>query len=157
MSLIIKHLGPEDLESALVVAGEFIRTEDNWYVDKWFQIENYQNIFFNPESGFDTFVARFENVAGFIIGKPLDERIYEIRHHYVLKNYRQQGIAKKLKQRMTEYASDKGYRVIHSTVSAENNGSIRLNQALSWDCLPIPGGYLFYKRLPLAGNAYKLS
>jgi len=150
MSLILRRLEPVDLESTLSVAREFIETYDGtWYVDSWLDINNYSNIFFNPTEGFDTFIARFDNVAGFIIGKPADSRIYEIRHHYVMKNYRQQGIARKLKQFLTSYASDNGYRVVHSAVSKDNEASIRLNTASSWDSLPIEEGYLFFKRLPL--------
>jgi ribosomal protein S18 acetylase RimI-like enzyme len=153
MPLIIRRLEPADLESALLVAKEFIESDyDPWYVEEWYDLKKYSQIFFNPKDGFDTFIARFDDVVGFIIGKPVASRIYEIRHHYVLKNYRQQGIAKKLKQHMTWYASDNGYKVIHSAVSKNNEASIRLNTTSSWDMLPIEVGFIFFKRLPLSGN-----
>ena len=137
----------EDLESALVVAQECVVNleQDDWYCDKWRDIENYRKIFFDNKM-FDTFVAKNAHVVGFIMGKG-DDRIYHIRHHYVLKNYRQQGIAKMLKNHLTEYSQSLGFIEIHSAVSKKNTASIRLNRSLGWKELDDDDGFLYIKKL----------
>ncbi|MEM4756140.1 MAG: GNAT family N-acetyltransferase [Candidatus Woesearchaeota archaeon] len=74
-----------------------------------------------------------KSLVGFILGEKITDEIYDILMHYVQKEYRRQGIASKLKEAMTAYAKQQGYKKIRSLVRSDNVASIQLNEKAKWE------------------------
>ena len=127
-----------------------IKTEDvenNEYDPDLKNIKHYQETYFNDQKN-KTFLASYtDNIVGFIIGGEKDSETFEIYMHYVSKNYRKKGIAKKLEETITEYARTHNYKEIHSDVLKTNTESIRLNINAGWDKQVFPEFYRFVKKL----------
>lgn len=90
-------------------------------------------------------------LAGFMIGEHISNRVYEVKMLYVDPKWRRRGIAKMLKQALTDHAAGNGYEFIQSKVRANNLESISLNRAFGWkeerDKLRGEWYYWFYKGL----------
>ncbi|MBU1201351.1 MAG: GNAT family N-acetyltransferase [Nanoarchaeota archaeon] len=88
-------------------------------------------------------------VLGYIIGKKddLNSKIFHIEMHYVRKNYRKQGLARKLRNYLVEYAKDKGYTELRSYTAADNEAVVRLSKSMDWEVERKDNWYLFKKDL----------
>ena len=140
----IRIMEKEDLEGLLVVADEFIADGPRPdYCDAWFNKNEYENYFFNPKE-YDILVAENQGkIIGYMSGYKGAE-CYEIGSVYVLKNFRQEGIAKQLTKEITALAKNKGNRQITSWTLEENTGSVKLHETLGWDINQKSEGYVQY-------------
>lgn len=90
-----------------------------------------QNYIAKPE--FNTFVAEVDGaIVGFMVGRDDSPLVYEILMLYVLPEHRRKGIARGLKEYLTDYARSKKYSLIQSQLRTNNLASIHLNRSFGW-------------------------
>ncbi|MCF7872316.1 GNAT family N-acetyltransferase [Candidatus Woesearchaeota archaeon] len=143
--MIIKQYTQEHLTDVIDAVRIFKKEDkDKWYEGRWTDVLHYKNVYLK-NSKFRTFLALNENneLAGFIIGREINQRKYDIEIHYVKPEVRHNGVAKKLKQSLADFAKNNGYKSIRSYVAFDNKGSIRLNESLGWDKKEVKDCYKF--------------
>lgn len=152
--MIIKKLDKEDITKTLGLVDEFIihNYNNENYVSAWIQHDFYLSEFEKlDKSNFTTFIAKTDSrndVMGFIMGSEGGQKIYDIRQHYVSLYFRQNHVAKNLKNALTNYAKDKGYWAITSDVLKDNIASNKLNESCKWNRLDLDEQtYRYYKIL----------
>lgn len=137
----------DDIINSLVELKEEDKGRD-WFKGRWLNEEYYRHHYLNPESKYDVFIAlKGLELAGFIIGEPLDKDIYSIEMHYVPINFRRNGVARGLKRHLTTHAEKKRFKEIWSYVGFYNPPSISLNKKLGWELERMDDCYKFVKKL----------
>jgi ribosomal protein S18 acetylase RimI-like enzyme len=97
-----------------------------------YYIDNYLS---NAE--YSTFMAHTDNkYVGFIVGYHLLNDTYKLVMLYVDPEYRGQRLAYELKQRLAEYAKERGYKRIVSCIRTDHYASIQLNEKSGWKAEP---------------------
>jgi len=93
-------------------------------------------------------VRNEEEVIGYLIGKKDDSnsKVLHIEMHYVKNNFRQQGIARKLRSYLVEYAKDKGFTELRSYTAADNEPIIRLSKSMDWETIKKDEYCVYFKK-----------
>lgn len=104
------------------------------------------------ESGHDIWIVRKNDIsAGYGIGHRDNSDEYYADMVYVHPDMREQGIGKIIQETMMKYATLRGYTTFVSSVTANNIASIRMQQSLAMEFLPMKKGKGFNLRKKLNG------
>lgn len=131
---MIRPYNESDLDGIIDLLGVLSASEEaKKFEDCLFDAKSYKEIYLTKKF-YRVFVAMKEGrVIGFVIGEHYCNNVFAIVIIYVHPAHRRGYFALKLKEAITNYAKENGYKEIVSQVRTNNPESVRMNKRAGWE------------------------
>jgi len=143
---MIRPYNESDIEGIVELLDNLsISEEAGRFEDCLFDADTYREVYFVKKS-YSIYVAvKGNKIIGFVLGDHYCNDVFAILMLYVHPAYRREYFALRLKEAITNYAKENGYKEIISQVRTNNPESIRMNKRAGWEIAPdkvYPGYYV---------------